>query len=457
MPEQYVHFTDGRVPTAAIRPLFAMEHRWQRWLDVEAALADAEAEIGIIPQAAAKAIRHAASLDRLDVGRIRQRLLATSHPLMALVSELSDATGEPYGGWVHWGATTQNITQTGDMLVLREAHEVLLRLLAENLDALGDLAERGAGMVMAGRTHGQQAVPITFGLKAATWIDEMIRHAERLKQVEPRVFTAMVGGAVGSFGSLGAQGLAVQESVARRLGLLPMEVPARSISDSLAEYVCILGLLASTGGRIAGEIYSLMKTEVGEVREPAPAGTIGSSTMPHKYNPQLADDCLAISAHVRALVPLAMEGMLHDHEVNGANSMMTDTSVHQAIILCGDLFARLAVILPGLELDEKRMRANLELTGGLVTSEAVMLTLGEVIGRQRAHDVVYEAAQTVVREGKTFAQVLASDPLVSAHLDSSAIQELLNPMAKTGLSVAIAHKGSERAHHAAAALNTVKM
>src|ERR1700761_4929156 len=237
-------FTDARVPDPGIRALFARQHRWQRWLDVEAALAAAEAEYGVIPAAAAPAIASAARLGDPDTGRIERGIAATSHPLMALITELSTAAGE-HGGWVHWGATTQNITQTGDVLVLREAHRKILELLAGILLAAAGLAERTAGMLAAGRTHGQHAVPITFGFKPAGWIDELDRHVTRLRSAEPRVFTAMTGGAVGTFASLGPAGPQVQAAGAARLGLASMAVPSRAIADSLAEYVCLLGLLRS--------------------------------------------------------------------------------------------------------------------------------------------------------------------------------------------------------------------
>jgi 3-carboxy-cis,cis-muconate cycloisomerase len=288
-------FTDARVPDPGLRALFGRQHRWQCWLDVEAALAVAEAECGVIPAAAAEAIESAARLTGLDAARIERGIAESSHPLMALVTELSAAAGE-HGGWVHWGATTQNITQTGDVLVLREAHRRILRLLAGVLTVAADLAERTAGLPAAGRTHGQHAVPITFGFKPAGWIDELDRHVTRLRSAEGRVFTAMTGGAAGTFASLGQAGPRVQDAVAARLGLAPMTVPSRAIADSFAEYACLLGLLGATGTRIAGEVYQLMKTELAEASEPAPPGTVGSSTMPHKRNPQLCDDCITIGA-----------------------------------------------------------------------------------------------------------------------------------------------------------------
>jgi adenylosuccinate lyase len=434
-------FTDARVPDPGVRALFAQEYRWQCWLEVEAALAAAEAECGVIPAAAAAAIESAATLAVLDAARIERGIARSSHPLMALVTELAAAAGE-HGGWVHWGATTQNITQTGDVLVLREAHRRILALVAGVLNAAADLAERTAGMLAAGRTHGQHAVPITFGLKPAGWIDELGRHVTRLRSVEGRVFTAMTGGAAGTFASLGPAGPRVQEAVAARLGLAPMAVPSRAVADSLAEYVCLLGLLGATGTRIAHEVYQLMSTELAEASEPVPPGTVGSSTMPHKRNPQLSDDCITIGAQLRTLVPLALEGMLHDHEVDGAHSAMLDDALERACVLTADLLARLGVIVSGLDVDPARMRANLALSGGMISSEEVMLELGRAIGRQAAHEVVYHAARA---EGITFADALKRDPRVTAHLDATAIDHLLDPAGQTGLSAGIARAAAERA------------
>jgi 3-carboxy-cis,cis-muconate cycloisomerase len=444
-------FTDGRVPDSGIRDLFAREHRWQRWLDVESALAAAEAEVGLVPPDAALAIAHAAQVQHLDIDRVQAGLLATSHPLMALVTALADTVGEPHGGWVHWGATTQNITQTGDTLVLHEAHTILLALLADTLEAAADIADRGADFVMAGRTHGQHAVPITFGFKVAGWIEALGRHATRLRESEDRVFVALVGGAVGTFASLGADGPEVQARVADRLALRTMVVPSRAANDGFAEYVCALALLAATGGKIAGELFRLMTTEIAEATEPAPASTIGSSTMPHKQNPQLADDCVTISAQVRALVPLALEGVLHDQEVDGAHAAMTDDAVERACVLTGDLLVRLHTILHGVVLNEVRMRANLELTAGLITSETVMLALGRTLGRQQAHHIVREAA-LATGPGRTFSQALRADPRVTAHLSPEELTTLLDPTSHTGLSTDLAHQAATRARALAADL-----
>jgi adenylosuccinate lyase len=442
--------TAARVSDPGIRALYRQESRWQAWLDVEAALAKAQAELGIIPQAAAEAIAQAARLELLDRGRIDEGLARTGHTIVPLVWELGRVTGEPHGGWVHWGATTQNITQTGDLIVLRRAHRIFLGLIGEALSAMADLAERGADMPIAGRTHGQHALPATFGYKPAVWIDEMIRHVERLQQAAPRLFVAMLGGGTGTFASLGAEGPAVQAVLAKHLGMLPMRVPSRTLGDHLAENICLLGLLAATCSKIAREIYTLMKTEYGEVEEPVPPGTVGSSTMPQKRNPKLCQDIIGAAAEVRASVPLALEAMQTEHEADRTTSLIMDAAEARAAIALGDTLARLVEVLRGLRLDPERMRRNLGLGGGLIMAEAVMLNLGATIGRQHAHDVVYDAAQAAFVEGRPFGEVLAADPQVTAHLDEPAISALLDPTAYTGLCAEMARDAAARARSTAA-------
>ncbi|MTD57562.1 class-II fumarase/aspartase family protein [Amycolatopsis pithecellobii] len=449
-------FTDGRVPEPGISPLFERENRWQRWLDVEAALALTEAELGVIPGESATVIARAAQLSNFDLARVQHDMAVTSHPLMPLITQLSEVAGEPHGGWVHWGVTTQNVTQTGDVLLVRQAHSLLRTWLGRALRAAAGLAERGAEVVMAGRTHGQHAVPITFGFKVATWIDDLIRHVDRFAQAEDRLFVALVGGAVGNFASFGSLGPRIQQGVADRLDLRPADVPARTMADPFAEYVCLLAMLAATGGRIGREISTLMKTELGEVREPAPRETIGSSTMPHKVNPQLCQDITALSAQIRTLVPLALEAVLHEHEADGACQSMMDNAMTQAIMLTGDLLTRLVLVLSGLELDETRMRTNLDLTGGLITSEAVMLSLGTSVGRQNSHEIVHNAA-SAARNGTSFADALAKDPRVSENLSSSDLADLADPSSYIGLSTAISLESADRARKAADAIDSAAL
>jgi adenylosuccinate lyase len=446
-----------RFKDPGLRPLFEEAARWQSWLDVEAALSEAQADLGIIPAAAAKRISEVARLDLLDDQAIRDGLARTGHPLVPLVWELARVAGEEAGGYVHWGATTQNILETGDAMLLRMAHKIMRGQLAELLGHLADLAEGSADMAMAGRTHGQHAVPITFGYKVAVWIDELIRHDERLAAVEPRVFVAMLGGAAGTFASLGKEGPAVQAKLAERLGLTPTPVPSRTHRDREAEYVTILGLIAATAGKIANESYTLMKQEFAEAREPVPPGTVGSSTMPQKRNPILAQDVMAGAAQVRALVPLALDAMMTEHEANRATTVMMRSAIGPAAVLTGDCLGRLIAICSGLELSPERMRENLDLTGGMILSEAIMMELGKTLGRQEAHDVVYEAAEDVLSgKSSSFDEALAARPEVKQHLSSEAIAAMLDPTAYTGLCADMAREQAVRARSVAAAGGSFK-
>ena len=437
--------TSLRIEDPGVRALFTEDARFQSWLDVEAALAQAQAEQGIIPESAAREITRKAHLSYLDRAAITAGLARTGHPIVPLVWALDQACEGDAGGYVHWGATTQNITQTGQLLQVRRAHEIFLRQLATILTTLAGLAEKTKDMLLPGRTHGQHAVPATFGFKVAVWIDELGRHVERLLGCEHRVFVAMLGGGAGTLASLGEPGLATQEKMAARLGMRPMPMPARTIGDHQAEYVVLLGMLAATGSKIAREIYTLMKTEFGEVEEPVPPGTVGSSTMPQKRNPKLCQDIIAAAAEVRASVPLALEAMQTEHEADRTTSLIMDAAEARASIAMGDTLSRLVEVVKGLRLDPARMRRNLDLGGGLIMAEAVMLNLGAAIGRQHAHDVVYDAAQAAFVEARSFAELLAADPRVTAHLDEPAITALLDPTAYTGLCAEMARDAASRA------------
>ena len=444
--------TAARVAEPGIRALFTREARWQAWLDVEAALARAEAKLGMIPAAAADEIERNCRLELFDLQRVEDGLAATGHPLVPLIWELDRICAGDAGGYAHWGATTQNITQTGDVLQLRRAHGVLLDLLGRVLSELADLAERTADDPIAGRTHGQHAVPATFGLKAAVWIDELRRHVERLRQAEPRVFVAMLGGAAGTAASFDDQGLVAQQALAAELSLTPMPVPGRTIHDHNAEYVALLALLATSARKIADELYTLMKPEFGEVEEPVPPGTVGSSTMPQKRNPKLAQDIRAAAAQVQALLPLALDAMRTEHEADGSTSQMIERALFGSVELVGDILARLEAIFAGLRVFPERMRRNLDLSGGLIMSERVMLALGERLGRQRAHDIVYEHAQQSAVAGVSFRELLLADAEVAQQLTPQELDELLDPASYTGACAAMAREQAARARETASAI-----
>jgi 3-carboxy-cis,cis-muconate cycloisomerase len=238
--------------------------------------------------------------------------------------------------------------------------------------------------------------------------------------------------------------------------MLPMRVPSRTLGDHLAENICLFGLIAATSSKIAREVYNLMKTEFGEVEEPVPPGTVGSSTMPQKRNPKLCQDIIAAASEVRAVVPLALEAMQAEHEADRTTSLIMEAAEARASIALGDALSRLVEVLEGLRLDPARMRKNLDLGGGLLMAEAVMLDLGAKIGRQHAHDVVYDAAQAAFVEDRSFAELLAADPRVAAHLDAKAIEALLDPTAYTGLCAEMARDAAARARSTAAEITREK-
>ena len=436
--------TSLRVPDPGISALFEQDARWQAWLDVEAALAKAEAELGMIPAEAADEIVSKCDLSLFDRERLIEGFTRTAHTLVPLVWELSRLCDGNAGNYVHWGATTQNITQTGDLLQLRKAHRIYLKQLGQILGALADLADNSKDMALPGRTHGQHAVPATYGLKVAIWIDEFARHVERLRECEPRVFQALLGGAAGTVASFGDQGLEVQARMAAHLDMPAMPVPARSIMDHLAEHVMLLALLAATCGKFGFEIYTGMKQEFGEVEEPISPGTVGSSTMPQKRNPHLSQDVMAYAAQIRTMVPLALETVMTEHEANRQTSLMMRYAQGEVCALMGDTLERVRILTEGLVLKPERMRANLDLTDGLIMAEPMMLALGEFIGRQEAHDVVYDAAQAAATGGEIFSDLLGRDPRVTGHLSQKQIASLLDPTAYTGLCSQLATDQAER-------------
>ncbi|MDA0768619.1 MAG: adenylosuccinate lyase family protein [Chloroflexi bacterium] len=444
--------TSYRVGDPGIRDLLSEASRLQAWLDVEVALAQSQAELDIIPQYAADEITRKAKFENLDLDNIHAALARTGHPIVPLVWELDRICDGDSGGYIHWGATTQNITQTGRLLVMKRAHAIFLGQLADLLIELADLAERTKDMALPGRTHGQHAVPATFGYKVAVWIDELCRHIDRLRGCEGRVFVTMLGGGAGTLASLGEIGLEIQDRMAVKLGMASMPMPSRTIGDHMAEYVCLLGMLAATSSKIGREVYTLMKDEFGEVEEPVPEGTVGSSTMPQKRNPKLAQDIVAGAAQVRALVPLALEAMQTEHEADRTTSVMMDKAINESCALTGDILQRLVNLFGGLRVFPERMRKNLDLSGGLIMAEAVMLELGREIGRQSAHDAVYDAAQASFLENRPFTDTLAEVGEVSSRLSPERITELLDPTRYTGVCSVFAERGAKQAREVAGSL-----
>lgn len=423
--------------TAKLRAVFADTYQLQCWLDFEAALARAEAAEGVIPQTAADEITRIARAERIDLAALRQGVNFTGHPLISLVRQLAELCEGDAGGYVHWGATTQDVTDTGLMLQAQAAYHIILADLRDLAAALAALAGTERDTLQAGRTHGQHATPITFGFKVAVWLDETLRHVERLEQAAPRVFVGEFAGASTTLASLSEdpeRALRVQARLMADLGLGVPVIGWHAARDRFAELGLLLALLAGTCGKIAHEVILLQKSEVMELEEPHHHGKVGSSTMPHKRNPMGCEGIMALSRLARSLAPALLESAATaEHERDWAAVHTEWAALPEICITTGAAVSQMRDIIRGLHVYRDRMVANIDALHGLILSEAVMLALGEHVGRQVAHDIVYEAAMTAFEQRRPLADLLLADSRVSQHLTATEIAELLRPEAYTGL------------------------
>ena len=418
--------------TAEMRALFSDATQLQLMLDVEAALARAEAKLGLVPQQVAEAITKAARVENLRIERIAEGTRETGVPVPALVSELGRAAGEEAARYIHLGATTQDILDTALVLQVRRALEYLRRDLVALARTLAGRASEFRDTPMAGRTHLQQAVPITFGLKFAVWASPLAAHVERLDQAARRVLVVQFGGAAGTLAALGANGVAVAEALAHELGLGVPDLPWHVARDTMAEIVALLGLVCGSLSKFALDVTLLMQTEVAEVFEPHVPGRGGSSTMPQKRNPVAAEYIIAAARGVHGLVPLMLTAMAQDHERATGPWQSEALALPQCFVLCAGATAHALAIAGGMTIDAARMRRNLELGGGLIMAEAVSTGLGPVIGRAAAHHVLQRVSDRAIAEGKTLAQALRDDAEVRRLLSDEQIDRLTNPAAYLG-------------------------
>ncbi|MFZ6764600.1 MULTISPECIES: 3-carboxy-cis,cis-muconate cycloisomerase [Acetobacterales] len=413
--------------TDAMRDIIGERAFLARMLEVEAALARAQAGLGIIPAEAAAAIEAAADLSRFDLPALARATQNTGYPVVGLVKQLSALAGAEAGRWTHWGATTQDIMDTAVVLQLREAFALIGADLDRLIRALAGQAERHRGLVMAGRTHLQHALPVTFGYKCAIWLSPLISMRERLEQLLPRVLKVQFGGAAGTLASLGEDGIPVAGALAAQLRLALPDAPWHAARDGMAEAVCFLGLLTGALSKFATDIVLLMQTEVAEVFEPHAPGRGGSSTMPQKRNPIACEYILAQTRGVQALVPQMLGAMAIDQE-RGTGPWQTEPLVlPQAFTLAHGALVQAITIAEGLTVDAERMGANLDSTGGLIVAEAVMMGLAPAIGRGAAHDAVHQACDLALAERIPLAEALSRDACVSAALSRASIDRLTNP------------------------------
>ena len=413
--------------TAPMRRIFADENRIQKYLDIEAALARTQARLGIIPQNACDEILRHCVIDEYDFAKLKTQTERIGYPVLPVVQQLVALCGDGLGEWCHWGATTQDITDTATVLQIREALDLIEADLMAISDALAALAKRYRDTPMAGRSNLQQAVPITFGYKVATYLAAFERHLQRLKELRPRVLVGEFGGAAGTLSSLGSRGLEVQAALMHELGLGQPEIAWHTVRDCIAEVGCFLGLVAGSCGKIAFDVKLMMQTEVEEVYEPFHEGRGSSSTMPQKRNPISSVYITATTSLVRQHVVALLDAMVEDHERATGPWEIEWVAVPEIFSLSAGALAQTRFIVSGLEVDEKKMRANLDITRGLIVSEAVMMGLGPHIGRQYAHDLVYDICRQVLATGRPLVDLLAANKEIAKHLDRAALEELCDP------------------------------
>jgi len=418
--------------TDELRAIFNDHNRVQKWFDFEAALALEQAALGIIPKAAAEEIAANAKISKIDIAAVSAEIRRIKHPLVPAVKAVQMLCKPEHGEYIHFGPTTQDVLDTATMLQIRDAHAIYLRDMKAIGNALVKLCEQHRATPMVGRSHGVQALPITFGHKAAIWLSEMGRNYERLRQLEPRMFVGGMVGAVGTQASFGAKAKQLEQGVMKRLGLGVADINWQPARDRFAEYVNVLGLISATLGKIANEIITLEHTEVGELYEPFSAGKVGSSTMPHKRNPSTCEAVVGVSRALRYNVAFMLESMLIEHERDGSSWRGEWKALPESCLMAGGMLAMMKYVLEGLHVDVACMRANLDSLGGFLLSERVMFELSEKVGKQTAHDLVYEASMHGIENGISFEDALLQNPQVKQALTLAELKAVLDPTTYVG-------------------------
>jgi len=413
--------------TPEARAIFEERARLQSWLDVLAALAAAQAEMGIVPAEAAVAIERGARVELLDLGFVAEETRRTGHSTLGLIRGLERVLPEEARGWVYHGATVQDVTDTWAALAMRRVSRIVWRDLRAVEGSLLDLAARHRDTPMAGRTHGQPGALITFGFKAAGWADEVRRHLDRLREGGPRWFVGQLGGAVGTLGFFGEQGPELRRRFCARLGLSDPGISWTSARDRLAEFALVLAMVAQTLARIGNEVYQLQREEIGELVEPASPEQVGSITMPHKRNPERAEHLVTLARLVRAQAAVILEGMVAEHERDGRAWKAEWPAFPEVCLLTATALDLARDLVEGLEVRVEAMAAGVERRRGYLASEQVLAALAPKLGKHRAQALLQEVLARGRREGLAMDEALRSAPELAAHLDAGEIRRALEP------------------------------
>ncbi|MDU1910429.1 adenylosuccinate lyase family protein [Fusobacterium sp.] len=445
-----------------IKELMSKEAKYQVWLDIEAALAKAQSEFGIIPKKAAENIGKAAKIEYMDFKLMDEIYKKIGHGFVPFIKVFIKACDKISGEnesskYIHYGVTTQNIQQSGQLIILKQLHEKYLLICSKILENLAKLAEDNKNSVMAGRTHGKHAIPITYGYKVSVWISDILTSIERMEEVEKRIFKIMMGGAVGAFNTAGEIGRKIQNRVAEILEMYSMEVPSRNITSHKEEYIMIMALLANNCHKIAEEVYSTSIEEYGEVSEAYEAGTIGSSTMPQKINPKLAKGIIANSQKLYSIVPMGLYSGSRPFEADSSSYMLFDAALEETMELTTEILLRTEELTRTVQVFKDRMYQNTLNNKGLDNSEYIMMKIAEKLGKDKAHSIIYKLAIKSETEHKDYLQLLKEDELLSSIFDENDIKNLLKPENYIGLSSQLAIEMAEKARKKAVKIKKYKV
>ena len=427
--------------TKEMHQVFSDERTIQLYLDVEAALARSQSKLGIIPEEAGKKITQASKLELIDWEKLEKRTTIVGYPILPLVEQLSSAVKDGYGQYCHWGATTQDIMDTADVLQIREGLELLTSDLNGIADALVKIIKEHIETPMAGRTHLQHALPVSFGYKAATWLSGIDRHIKRLEEIKSRIFNLSFFGAAGTLASLGEEnGLNTQIALANELGLNVPDVSWHSIRDNFCEVTGWLAIVGASLGKIAYDVMLMMQTEIQEVAEPFLHGRGSSSTMPQKRNPISSEIMLACSKLLREHHSSMLDAMVLDHERATGQWHIEWNAIPNSFIIASSSFKSARFLLEGLEVSPENMKKNIDKTNGLIVAEAVMMALAPHIGRQVAHDIVYDCCRQTIKNNIRFVDSLLADKNISKIFNENDLLEIVNPSNYLGAAPAMANK-----------------
>lgn len=438
---------DTLFTTDAYRAVFSARARLARMLEFEAALAYAQARTGVIPQAAASIIEAQCNVARYDVAAIGAAARDAGNlaiPLVAALTHNVGAAAADAKGFVHWGATSQDAIDTGLVLQLRDALALIDADLARLAQALAAQARKHAAVILAGRTWLQQALPITLGVKLAAVVSALDRHRDRIASMSSSALVLQFGGAAGTLASLHDKGLAVSDALGGRLGLAVPDLPWHTERDRFCDIAATLGMLTATLGKLARDVSLLAQTEVGEAAEPAMPGRGGSSTMPQKRNPVGASIALAAAVRVPGLVATMLHAAVQEHERGLGNWPAEWETLPQIVMLTGGALDAMAEVAEGLAVDPGRMRANLDLTHGLIFAEAAQMALAPAIGRDAAHALVASACRRAVAEHRHLRDILEAERGVTEVLDRERIENLFDPAGYVGASGAYVERALVR-------------